>query len=177
MRFPDPTKDTSMAHTIEQFAASAHDILTAEPGPAGRAKVCALLQEALKDPQFVAKNLTDQTPERQILYEDPQLKFCVLAHHYRGAKTSPPHDHGPSWAIYGQAVGETEMSDYELLEPASEDKPGKVRKVRTYKLTPGVAHVYNEGDLHSPTRAGSTRLIRIEGVNMETVRRHKYVAV
>ncbi|MGQ0524458.1 MAG: hypothetical protein ACT4P8_12455 [Betaproteobacteria bacterium] len=166
-----------MSHTLEQFAASAHDILTAEPGPSGRAKVCALLQEALKDPQFVANNLTDQTPERKILYEDPQLKFCILAHHYQGAKTSPPHDHGPSWAIYGQAVGETEMSDYELLEPASEEKPGKVRKVRTYKLTPGVAHVYNEGDLHSPTRTGSTRLIRIEGVNMETVRRHKYMAV
>lgn len=166
-----------MAYTIEQFAASAHDILTKEPGPSGRAKVCALLQEALKDPQFVERNLTEHTPERKILYEDPQLKFCILAHNYKGAKASPPHDHGPSWAIYGQAVGETEMSDYELLEAASEEKPGRVRKVRTYKLTPGVAHVYNEGDLHSPSRAGSTRLIRIEGVNMETVRRHKYVAV
>jgi hypothetical protein len=89
---------------------------------------------------------------------------------------SPPHDHGPSWAIYGQARGETEMSDYELLEPASEAKPGKVRKIRTYKLTPGVAHVYNEGDLHSPTRTASTHLIRIEGVNMEKVRRLKYQA-
>lgn len=166
-----------MAHTLEQFAASCHDILTAEPGAAGRAKVCALLQEVLKDREFVEKNLNDRTPERKILYEDPELKFCILAHHYRGAKTSPPHDHGPSWAIYGQAAGETEMNDYELLEPAGADKPGKVRKVRTYKLTPGVAHVYNEGDLHSPSRADSTRLIRIEGVNMETVRRHKYVAV
>lgn len=166
-----------MAYTVEQFAASCHDILTADPGPAGRAKVCALLQEALKDREFVQRTLTDQTPERKILYEDPQLRFCILAHNYRGAKTSPPHDHGPSWAIYGQAFGETEMSDYELLEPATAEKAGKVRKVRTYKLTPGVAHVYNEGDLHSPTRADSTRLIRIEGVNMETVRRHKYVAV
>ena len=166
-----------MAHTLEQFAASCHDILTAEPGPKGRAKVCALLQDVLKDPQFVATHLTDQTPERKILYEDHDLGFCILAHHYRGAKTSPPHDHGPSWAIYGQAMGETEMSDYELLEPANPDKTGKVRKVKTYKLTPGVAHLYNEGDLHSPTRATSTRLIRIEGVNMEKVRRFKYVAV
>jgi predicted metal-dependent enzyme (double-stranded beta helix superfamily) len=178
MRFVGQTgKGIAMAHTLEQFATSCHDILTAEPGPAGRAKVCALLQEVLKDRQFVDAHLTDQTPERRILYEDGDLGFCILAHHYRGAKTSPPHDHGPSWAIYGQALGETEMSDYELLEPASDDKPGKVRKVKTYKLTPGIAHVYNEGDLHSPTRVTSTRLIRIEGVNMETVRRFKYVAV
>jgi predicted metal-dependent enzyme (double-stranded beta helix superfamily) len=166
-----------MTQTIEQFGKACHDALKAAPGPDGRKQVCALLQAALKDEQFVNAYLTDQTPERKIIYEDPELKFCVLAHHYRGAKESPPHDHGPSWAIYGQAHGETEMSDYELVEPASADKPGKVRKVRTYKLTPGVAHVYNEGDLHSPKRVSSTHLIRIEGVNMETVKRHKFVPV
>ena len=166
-----------MSQTIEKFAAACHDILKAEPGPAGRRKVRDLLQETLKDQQFVATYLNDQTPERKILYEDPELGFCVLAHYYQGAKESSPHDHGPSWAIYGQAQGETEMSDYELLEPASAEKPGKVRKVRTYKLTPGIAHVYNEGDLHSPKRVSSTRLIRIEGVNMEKVKRLKFVPV
>ncbi|MBI4194042.1 MAG: hypothetical protein HY526_03075 [Betaproteobacteria bacterium] len=166
-----------MAHTLEQFAADCHRILKAEPGPAGRGKVCTLLQECLGDEQFVAANLGDDVSERKILYEDPELEFCILAHHYKGAKESPPHDHGPSWAIYGQGRGETEMSDYALLESATPDKPGKVRKLRTYKLTPGVAHVYNEGDLHSPKRTGPTRLIRIEGVNMDAVRRLKYVAV
>ena len=166
-----------MACTLEQFAAKCHDILKADPGPAGRNKVCALLQDVLRDETFVAATLGDEVGERKILYEDPELKFCILAHHYKGAKESPPHDHGPSWAIYGQARGETEMSDYQLLAPASPDKPGKVRKVRTYTLTPGAAHVYNEGDVHSPKRVNSTRLIRIEGVNMEKVRRLKYDAV
>lgn len=166
-----------MPHTIEQFAAQCHEILKAEPGPKGREKVCAALREVLTDQAFITQHLNDATPERKLLYEDPELGFCILAHHYKGAKVSPPHDHGPSWAIYGQAKGETEMSDYQLLEPASEDKPGKVKKTRTYKLTPGVAHVYNEGDLHSPTRTASTHLIRIEGVNMEKVRRLKYQAV
>lgn len=165
-----------MAHTLEQFAASCHDILKAEPGPDGRRKVSALLQEVLKDEKFVSTHIADGVPERKILYQDPELSFCILAHNYQGAKESPPHDHGPSWAIYGQARGETEMSDYELLEAAKPDKPGKVRKLRTYKLAPGVAHVYNEGDLHSPKRVASTRLIRIEGVNMETVKRLKYEA-
>lgn len=166
-----------MSHTLEQFSKQCHDLLKAEPGPAGRKKVCALLQDVLKDQNFVAKNLDDTTPERKIIYEDPELGFCILAHSYKGAKESPPHDHGPSWAIYGQAAGETHMSDFELLEKATADKTGKVRKLRTYKLTPGVAHVYNEGDLHSPKREGPTRLIRIEGVNMEKVKRFKFEAV
>src|SRR3970040_1678172 len=129
-----------MTHTLEQFAAKCHDILKAEPGPAGRKEVSSLLQDVLKDETFVATHLTDQTPERKVLYEDPELGFCILAHSYKGARESPPHDHGPSWAIYGQARGETEMSDFQLLEAASPDKPGKVRKRGTYKLTPGVAH-------------------------------------
>jgi hypothetical protein len=166
-----------MPHTLESFAAKCREILKAENNPAGRSKVCALLQDVLKDESFVATNLTDSTPERKILYEDPDLGFCILAHNYKGPKESSPHDHGPSWAIYGQARGETAMSDWELLEPASAEKPGKVREKGKYKLTPGVAHVYNEGDLHSPSRKDSTRLIRIEGTNMEKVKRFKFEAV
>ncbi len=166
-----------MAHTLEQFAADCHRILAAEPGREGREKVCALLQEILNDEAFVAEHLTDDVPERKILYEDPQLGFCILAHNYKGARESQPHDHGPSWAIYGQARGETWMNDWALVEPATENTSGKVRHVRSYALKPGVAHVYNEGDLHSPRRDGPTRLIRIEGTNMDKVKRHSYERV
>lgn len=166
-----------MSHTLEQFAAQCHDFIKAEPGPAGRKKVAALLQEALKDKQFIDKHVDASVGERKIIYEDPEFGFCILAHDYTDAKTSGPHDHGHSWAIYGQARGETEMRDYQLLEPASADKPGKVKHMRTYKLTPGIAHVYNEGDLHSPKREGPTSLIRIEGTNMAKVKRFKFEQV
>lgn len=166
-----------MSITIEQFSSECSSILNADPSPVGRQKVCDLLRKALGDSSFVAKNLTEDTPERKILYEDPKLGFCIIAHHYRGARESAPHDHGPYWAIYGQGVGETAMTDWELVEPATEQKPGKVRKKKTYSLTPGMAYLYNEGDLHSPSRAGSTRLIRIEGRNMDNVKRLKFEAI
>ncbi len=69
------------------------------------------------------------------------------------------------------------MSDWTVVEPASEGKPGKVRRLQNYSLKPGMAHVYNEGDVHSPRRDGPTRLIRIEGTNMDKVRRLSYQAV
>lgn len=166
-----------MGHTLDQFAAECHRLLKDSPGPVGREKVCALLQDVLKDEAFVAQHLGDDVPERKIIYEDPELGFCILAHHNRGAKESAPHDHGPTWAIYGQARGETLMNDWALVEPAAEGKPGKVRHVRSYPLTPGMAHVYNEGDLHSPKREGATKLIRIEGTNVEKVRRLPYERV
>ena len=166
-----------MSHTLEQFATRCHDMLKAHPGPAGRQQVCTLLQEVLKDETFVTTYLGDDVPERQVLYEDPELGFCILAHVYTDAKESPPHDHGPSWAIYGQGRGETDMTDWELVTPATEQTPGKVRRARTYTLTPGTAYVYHEGQVHSPRRAGATRLIRLEGMNMEKVRRLRYEAV
>ena len=167
-----------MAHTLERFAADCHRILKADSSPTGQQKVCSLLQDVLKDDDFVAANLGDDVPARKVLYEDPELGFCILGHVNTGAAgESRPHDHGPSWAIYGQARGETEMTDWELVEPASEDKPGKVRKVKTYTLTPGMAFAYDVGDLHSPRRSGPTRLIRLEGMNMEKVRRLSYESV
>ena len=41
-----------------------------EPSVAGREKLCALLQAVLEDEAFIAAHLTDETPERKILYED-----------------------------------------------------------------------------------------------------------
>ncbi len=166
-----------MAHTLEQFAGECHRILKADPGLEGRRKICTLVEEMLEDQEFIAKHISDDSPDRKVIYEDPELGFCILAHHNKGAKASNPHDHGPAWAIYGQAEGETEMTDWELVELATEDKPGKVRKARTYSLKPGMAHLYNEGDLHSPRREAATKLIRIEGKNMEKVRRLAYQAI
>jgi len=166
-----------MSYTLEQLSDEIHGALKRDPGPAGRTRVCALVQKALKDRDFVAKHLGPGTHERKIIYQDAELGFCILAHAYEGAKESKPHDHGPSWAIYGQAKGETFMSDWALVEQASETKTGKVRHLRSYTLKPGMARLYNEGDLHSPRREGPTRLIRVEGTNMDKVRRLPYESV
>src|ERR1041384_6034239 len=96
-----------MTRTLEQFAAECHRILKEEPGPAGGG-----LGGGLGGEDFVRATLTDDMPERKILYEDPDLGFCILGHVHHDAKGSNPHDHGPSWAIYGQARGETIMTDY-----------------------------------------------------------------
>jgi len=166
-----------MTRTLDELAAACHRILVADARRARRRQVCALVRDVLVDEAFVAAHLPDGAPERKVLYEDPQLGFCILAHVYEGARESAPHDHGPSWAIYGQARGETLMSDWEVVEPPRSGQPGRVRHVRAYRLTPGMAHVYNEGDVHSPRRDGPTRLIRIEGRNMDKVGRLSFVKV
>jgi hypothetical protein len=164
-----------MAYTLDQFAADCRAALLKDSGPAGRELVRQYTEKACADPDFVATHLgPDAHDQRKILYEDPDLHFCILAHVYKGAKSSSPHDHGPSWAIYGQAVGVTEMTDWRLVEKPLNGRPGKVAKVRTYKMTPGIAHLYREGVLHSPRRETDTRLIRIEGIDLSKVKRDEF---
>jgi hypothetical protein len=164
-----------VSYTIEQFSTDCRTALQKDPGPAGRELVRQYTERACSDPDFIAGYLgPDADAERRILYEDPDLHFCILAHVYKGAKNSAPHDHGPSWAIYSQVAGVTEMTDWRLVEKPASGQPGKVQEVRTYNLTPGTAHLYNEGDLHSPRRESETRLIRIEGTDLTKVKRDKF---
>jgi len=168
-----------MSLTTDEFARRCSDLLKAEPGPPGREKVCELLRQVLRDPQFVESAVPESTASRELLYEDPDLKFCIFAERKRGAKVGNPHDHGPSWAIYAQAAGETEMTEWEVVERATAEKPGKVRASKRYTMTPGSAYLFNEGVFHSPSRTAPTRLIRVEGMNLEELRakRPKYEVV
>ena len=163
-----------MSLTLASFAAAIRHILQTRNDPSGREEVAALLREALQDTAFVATLFAEQAPERKVVYEDAQLGFCILAHQYSGAGDSPPHDHGPSWAIYGQAEGETFMTDWAPSGAASPGTSALVHKLRTYSLSPGVAHLYNEGAIHSPSRTGPTRLVRIEGTDLAKVARGRY---
>ena len=166
-----------MDHILSDLASRCSTLLKDASGPEGRKAVADLLSGILADPAKVDALFPPSTGERELLYQDPDQGFCILAHAYDSPKISSPHDHGPSWAIYAQARGQTEMTDFEIVSEAAPDAPGTVRSTRTYQLRPGDAHVYNEGDLHAPRRDGPTALIRIEGTDMTKVKRMRYEAV
>jgi hypothetical protein len=97
-----------MSYTLEQLSTDIRNALKADGGPAGKAAVCRLVSKVLVDKEFVAKHLTpDQCKPRKVLFEDPELGFCICGHVYEGAAAGAPHDHGSSWAIYGHAEGDT----------------------------------------------------------------------
>ena len=76
-----------MGYTLDQYSADCRAALLKDPGPAGREIVRQYTEKASTDPEFVAKYLgPDADAERRILYEDPDLHFCILAHVYKGAK-------------------------------------------------------------------------------------------
>jgi hypothetical protein len=163
-----------MSYTLSEFAADIRRELGAGSGPAAKAAVCTLVARALKDEAFVAAHLMDRpagSDPREILYEDPELGFCICGHVYPNKAIGGPHDHGSSWAIYGQAAGVTEMTEWKVVEPGGNGKPKLVEPVETYVMTPGDVRFYDIGVVHSPKRDAPVKLIRIEGRNLDHVER------
>lgn len=157
-----------MTHSLDSLSRACHQLLAAGDTPAARRRVADALRRALGDPAFVREVFARAVGERSVAWQDPQLGFCILAHEYREPREGKPHDHGPSWAIYGQAEGESVMNEFAVVQP------GTVRKLRSVTMQPGDARVYNEGEVHAVTHTGPSRLLRIEGRDLTRVKRGTY---
>jgi hypothetical protein len=163
-----------MAYSLTQLAADIRETLKADPGRAGKERICGYVSKALNDRAFVAAHLKERAKgahPREVIYEDPELGFCVCGHVYDGPALGSPHDHGSSWAIYGQATGVTEMTDWRIVKKGEGADPNLVEPVKTYTMKPGDAHLYDVGDVHSPKREAPVKLVRIEGKNLDHVTR------
>ena len=109
-----------MAYDLDQFIADCQTTLARDPGPQGREQVRVNLETLLGNPDFIRAYCGDDQPRGlKVLYEDPKLGFQVLAHINDKARVSPPHDHGASWAIYGQATKYTDMIEWEREDDGS----------------------------------------------------------
>ena len=163
-----------MTYLLEDLVKDIRGILKKDGIENGSDKVCYFVQKALMDQNFVPKNLSDRNngeDEREVLYEDKELGFCICGHVYDKDANGFPHDHGPSWAVYGQATGETEMTDWKIVK--REEETIFVEPDKTYIMKPGNVHFYGVGKVHSPKREEPVRLLRIEGKNLDNVKRSK----
>ena len=161
-----------MTTTLEKLAIDIRAALKADPGASDKQAICLLVEKVLHDQAFIAAHLTaEQCKPRKVLYEDPELGFCICGHVYEKPAHGQPHDHGPSWAIYGLAVGDTEMTDWRVVQKGEGAAPTLVSPEKSYVMRPGDAHFYDVGVVHSPKRDGLTKLVRIEGENLDNIKR------
>lgn len=161
-----------MSYTLEQFCDDCRAAIKADPGDGGRETIRRNLERLLHENVFVAAHCGEQA-ERGVhtLYQDPELGFVVLAHIYEKGVESPPHDHGPSWAIYGQAIEHTDMTVWKENGERSEPI---VEPVKSYRLDPGMAGTFNPGDIHSIKFPDGARFVRVTGTDLNTVAQRRF---
>ena len=164
-----------MAYDLDQFIADCRSVLSRDPGPEGREQVRTKLEALLRNPDFVRKHCGEDTPRGlHVLYEDPKLGFQILAHINEKARVSPPHDHGASWAIYGQATHYTDMIEWEREEGDGDAKHAKLKPAKKYRLMPGHAGIYQDGKIHSIDYPDYARFIRVTGTNLDRITRKMF---
>jgi predicted metal-dependent enzyme (double-stranded beta helix superfamily) len=157
-----------MTYSLEAFCDDTRAILAEHDDHAGRDQVRQKLEKLLRDPDFCAAYLgpEEKTGVRQI-YQDPELEFCVLAYNMTAPRTSPPHDHGDSWAVYGQAVGHTDMTLWSA-------EGGDVKPVRQFRLEPGHAGLFDVREIHSIDYAEGAKFVRVTGVDLANENRRVF---
>jgi len=164
-----------MAYTLEEFAADCHRILKADPGRDGRRKVRDQLHKLLMEDEFVARYCgPEASGGANLLYEDPEFGFQILAHVMDKAHVGGVHDHGASWAIYGQAVKHTDMTEWKRRDDGSRPGRATVVKEKSYRLERGQAGIFDERKIHSIAYPAGARFIRVTGTNLETIARGRY---
>jgi len=164
-----------MPYDLNRFVDDCRAALKRDPGPAGREKIRVLLERLLQDRDFIAAHCSDSTPKGlYVLHDDAELGFQILAHINDKARASPPHDHGESWAIYGQATSYTDMAEYERVDDRAD--PGKARlEVRKkYRLNPGQAGIFQDGAIHSIDYPDGSRFVRVTGTNLDRIARASF---
>jgi predicted metal-dependent enzyme (double-stranded beta helix superfamily) len=164
-----------MTYTLDAFVEDTQAALKSTAGPAGREKVRVLLEKLLANKSFVDEAVGPNAPTgTRKLYEDEEQGFVVLAHCNPKPHKSPPHDHGSSWAVYGQAVKYTDMSEYKRLDPGRGAGEARLEKVKSYRLEPGHAGVYDVGAIHAIDYPDGSRFVRVTGRDLDYVQRLKF---
>jgi len=163
-----------MAYELDQFISDCRSILSDDPGPAGREKVRTQLECLLRNPDFVREHCEQAPRGLHVLYEDPELGFQVLAHINDKARVSPPHDHGDSWAIYGQATHYTDMTEWEREDDGADPEHAELKPAKKYRLTPGHAGIYQDGKIHSIDYPDHARFVRVTGTNLDRIHRVRF---
>jgi hypothetical protein len=162
-----------MPYDLDQFIADCREALSRDPGPAGREQVRAKLERLLSNPEFIKTTVGEDVPlGLNVLYEDKDMGFQILAHVNDKARKSPPHDHGESWAIYGQATGHTDMIEWERIDSGGER--AELKEIKRYRLTPGHAGIYENGAIHSIDYPDRARFVRVTGTNLDKIQRVRF---
>ena len=163
-----------MAYELADFCTDLRNALKAKPLAAALDEAAGHLVQLLANPAFVAATFNDATPYgKRELFHDAETDFYVLAHVQKEGKSGSPHSHGASWAIYGNAVGITDMTEYRRVNPDSEEA-ATLEISERYALNPGQSRAHPPGMIHSTAHPEKAWVVRITGTDLDHLPRFHF---
>jgi hypothetical protein len=155
---------------LQDFYSDARKALLEQPGPDAHEAVRKNLERLLKNEAFVAQYCgPDAKPGITTIHRCPDTGYNVLVHIYERGKSGPPHDHGTSWAIYGQAAGHTTMTLWKRVDSGQETGHAELTKDRSFALEPGMAGTFEPSVIHSIEISDGSRFVRVTGTDLNKI--------
>lgn len=83
-----------------------------------------------------------------LLYKDSQKGFIVTASTSKDKLYRPPHDHGPTWAVYGVYSGEIAMNRYRRVDGRRKAGYAELDQVADFVARLGMVDAIVAGGIH-----------------------------
>ena len=157
-----------MIYEFESFCADCRNSYNQITGEADLEIIRQNLEKLIKENSEFVETSCGANAEYGVneLYTDAQNGFIVYAHNIKTGRTSPPHDHGASWAVYGQAKKYTDMTEYRRLDDKSEAGHAEIEETKRYRLDFGMAGKFGPHAIHQIHFEDEARFIRVTGADL-----------
>lgn len=99
--------------------------------------------------------------ESYLLFEHPELRYVVTALIHPPGWLGPPHEHGPTWTVYGVFEGEEVIRRYERVDEGAREGYAELRETRSLAARPGTVDWIHPGEIHSEDNPGETSTVSI----------------
>ena len=159
---------------LDSFCTDTRLALQQQPLASALPLIARRLQDLLANEEFVNACFDEDTPAgKRLLYRDDATGFLVLAHVQPAGKGGAPHDHGASWAVYGNARGRTDMTEYRRVNDAQQAHAVLMPQA-PYSLNSGQTRAYPSGTVHATAHPEKAWVLRITGTDLDEIPRYRF---
>jgi predicted metal-dependent enzyme (double-stranded beta helix superfamily) len=137
----------------------------------------AAIERALADPRCLNQVYrADDEPAAKagLLYEDPDYGFAVWASVQAPGTYHAPHDHGPTWAVYGVYAGKVDTGLYERTDDGSREGYAEVREIQRVMAQHGDVACMPKGIAHETLSADEKPALNLIIRGLKTYWQHVY---
>jgi predicted metal-dependent enzyme (double-stranded beta helix superfamily) len=166
------SREIAMSYGLPAFCADLTRILK-DKAVAGLPEIAEQLKRLVGNPEFVAETFMGSSAPQRLLHHDAETDAHVLAHIQPAGKSGVPHSHGTSWAVYGNARGDTEMIEWRRVN-AEREEHAVLEAADRYFLRAGQTRAYGPHVIHSTAHPDGAWVIRVTGTNLEKLPRYYF---
>lgn len=146
-----------MLTAVEKFIGEVRDVYSRVDSTDDRfAQISPFLRDLLKDQEL--REASHSWPfrndpalgyiENLLFYEDPDYGFVLNSLMKKPGESTPVHDHGHVWTMYGVLRGKEKVIRFERVDDGSNDERAELKPMASHDVEPGYIDLVRPYEIH-----------------------------